>query len=196
VTLAATVFLISPANLAGKRGKMLMNPEARFDLARRLRSAGAPLGEVFTFVSGLYFRGKMTYAERFGRAPGVPAVHVMTAGGGLCALNEQVTTARLEGWQQVSVSEHNPHFTAPLIRQVCELSDALDQDARFVLLGSVASRKYVSPLLEALGPRLFFPSRLAGLGDMSRGSLLLRCAAAGEELEYAPVESHARKAGR
>ncbi len=189
VTVSATLFLISPAKLSGKRGQMLLRPDAGFDLARRLRSpAGAPLGELFSFVSGLYFRGKMTYAQRFGHAPaGRPGALVMTAGGGLCGLAETVNTSRLEGWQQVSVSENNPHFTAPLVRQVCELADSLDADARFVLLGSVASRKYVTPLLEALGPRLLFPTRLAGLGDMSRGSLLLRCAESGEELAYAPV---------
>ncbi|RYZ05205.1 MAG: hypothetical protein EOO73_20505 [Myxococcales bacterium] len=189
MTSAATIFLISPASLSGKRGKLLFNPEARFELARRLRSSeGAPLGEVFTFVSGLYFRGKMAYAQRFGRAEAKPAAYVMTAGGGLWQLGEPVTLARLEGWQKVSVSEHNPHFTAPLIRQVCELSDQVGPGARFVLLGSLASHKYVIPLSEAVGEALHFPPRLAGLGDMSRGSLLLRCVAQNEELEYAPVK--------
>lgn len=179
---SATLFLVSPANLSGKRGKLLFNPGAKFELAVRVRSpSGAPLGEVFSFVSGLYFRGKLTYARKFGQA------FVMTAGGGLMDPEEPVTLARLQGWQQVSVSEHNPHFTAPLVRQVCELADRHDQAARFVLLGSVASRKYVSPLLEALGPRLLFPTRFAGLGDMSRGSLLLKAASDERELDYSPV---------
>lgn len=192
-----TVFLISPANLGGKRGKLLFNPEARFDLARRLRTPeGAPLGEVFTFVSGLYFRGKRAYAQHFGRANAKPGAYVMTAGGGLCTLNEPVTLARLEGWQHVSVSEHNPHFTAPLIRQTCELADQLGPGARFVLLGSLASRKYVVPLSEALGDALHFPPRLTGLGDMSRGSLLLRCVAANEELDYEPLQSPSTKVAR
>lgn len=182
--------MISPVNLGGKRGKLLFNPDARSDLARRLREPeGAPLGEVFVFVSGLYFRGKMAYAQRFGRAGPQPAAYVMTAGGGLCTLDERVNLPRLEGWQRVAVSEHNPHFTAPLLRQVCELADLHGPGARFVLLGSLASRKYVVPLSEALGPALHFPPRLTGLGDMSRGALLLRCAAAGEELEYAPFPS-------
>jgi hypothetical protein len=82
------------------------------------------------------------------------------------------------------VSEKNPHFTAPLIRQVCELSERQPADARFVLLGSVASHKYVAPLLEALGPRLLFPTQFAGLGDMGRGALLLRAVRDGVELPY------------
>lgn len=183
------MFLISPAKLSGKRGQMLFDPRSRFDVAARLRTpAGAPLGEVFSFVSGLYFRGKMAYAERFGRAPeGLGAARVMTAGGGLCGPTEPVTLARLDGWRQVVVSENNPHFTAPLVRHVCELADTLGASARFVLLGSVASHKYIAPLHEALGARLLFPTQLAGLGDMSRGSLLLRAARDGVELDYSPV---------
>ena len=191
MTSSATFFLISPANLSGKRGQLLFDPQAKVQVGARLRSpAGAPLGEVFSFVSGLYFRGKMAYAERFGQAPeGLGAARVMTAGGGLCTLGEPVTLARLEAWRQVIVSENNPHFTAPLVRHVCELADSLGPDARFVLLGSVASHKYVAPLHEALGPRLLFPTKLAGLGDMSRGSLLLRAVRDGVELDYAPVRT-------
>ena len=70
------IFLLSPARSDGERAKLLVRREARFDLALRLRSkAGVPLGEVYTFLSGLYFRGKLAYARSFGRAPnGVPAV--------------------------------------------------------------------------------------------------------------------------
>ncbi len=183
----ATIFLISPANLSGKRGQMILNADATFELARALRSpAGAPLGELFQFVSGLYFRGKMSYARAFGRANGRESSFVMTAGGGLCSLDERVTIARLRGWQSVSVHEKNPHFTAPLQRQASELLDA-NADARFVLLGSVATRKYVKPLLEVFETRLFFPEEFTGLGDMSRGSLLLRAVREGRELAYAPV---------
>src|SRR5438067_2564970 len=64
------VFLLSPANLGGIRAQMMLSPNARFDLARQLQSAqGAPLGDIFSFVSGLYFRGKLAYARRFARPP-------------------------------------------------------------------------------------------------------------------------------
>jgi hypothetical protein len=184
------VFLLSPANLNGKRGRMLLNPDARFELARALRSAdGAALVDVYSFVSGLYFRGKASYASKFSGGPGPSGAWIITPGGGLCSFEERVTVGRLEGWQRVRVSDDNPHFTAPLLRHTCELADALGLDARFVLLGSVASRKYVAPLLEALGPRLYYPAQFAGLGDMSRGSLLLRCVRESRELEYVPVEA-------
>src|SRR4051812_36877509 len=166
---------------------MLFNPDARFELARALRSAeGAALVDVYSFVSGLYFRGKAAYACKFASSVVTPASWIMTPGGGLYSFSERVTLRRLEGWQRVRVSEDNPHFTAPLVRHVSELSSTLSVDARFVLLGSIASNKYVLPLLEALGPRLYYPAQLAGMGDMSRGSLLLRCAREGRELEYVP----------
>ena len=192
----ATVFLLSPANLAGKRGQLLLNPEASFELARALRSEqGAPLAELFSFVSGLYFRGKVSYARAFGSAPSAgQSALVMTAGGGLCALSEAVTFARLGNWARVSVSEQNPHFTAPLQRHASELCDAHDAQARFVLLGSIASNKYVAPLLEVFGSRLLFPTSFRGLGDMARGSLMLRSARDGIELDYAAVASARRQA--
>jgi hypothetical protein len=183
------IFLLSPAKLNGKRGKMLFNPDARFELARALRSnEGAALGDVYSFVSGLYFRGKAAYATKFG-SRATTGAWVITPGGGLCPLSERVTMARLEGWQYIPISEENPHFTAPLTRHVSELSDRVSRESGFVLLGSVASKKYVVPLLEVLGPRLFYPASFEGLGDMSRGALLLRCAREGRELEYAALEA-------
>ncbi len=52
-----------------------------------------------------------------------------------------------------------------------------------MLLGSVATGKYVDPLTEALGDRLRFPGDFVGRGDMSRGGLLLRCVREGRELD-------------
>src|SRR5690606_12169773 len=78
------VFLLSPASCGGRRAQLLLREAADFPLARRLRSDGAPLGEVFSFLSGLYFRGKLTYATRFARPPqGVRGVHVITTSSGL-----------------------------------------------------------------------------------------------------------------
>lgn len=186
----STIFLLSPANLGGKRGASLFGAAGASELRRQLRSPeGAPLEEVFSFVSSLYFRGKAAYARAFGHAArGAESALVITAGGGLCALDTKVTQERLEGWQRVQVSERNPHFTAPLQRHASELLDAADAGARFVLLGSIASSKYVAPLVEVFGSRLLYPARFAGLGDMARGGLLLRAVRDGVELEYAAVK--------
>lgn len=189
------MFLLSPANLSGKRGQMLLNPAASFALAEQLRSSeGAPLGETFNFVSGLYFRGKLSYARAFGRSHrGQPATLIITAGGGLCEPDERIHAARLSAWANVAVDESNPHFALPLARHASALLDAHDEATRFVLLGSVASNKYVVPLLEVFGERLLFPSSFLGLGDMSRGSLLLKAARAGRELEYQAVAEARRR---
>jgi hypothetical protein len=184
------------------RGALLLKPESSFALARELRSAsGAAVGSVFSFVSGLYFRGKATYATAFGSAPpGLASALVISAGGGLLRLDERVTLQRLRGWMQVSIHEANPHFTAPLLRHASEQLDAHAAETRFVLLGSVASNKYVGPLLEVFGERLLFPSEFAGRGDMSRGALLLRAVREERELAYTPVlgaiRSHAAPSGR
>ncbi len=56
-----------------------------------------------------------------------------------------------------------------------------------VLLGSIASQKYVAVLGAVFGSRLLFPRDFVGRGDMSRGGLLLRAARAGAELAYESV---------
>ena len=54
----------------GRRAELLLRDGADSPLARTRRTPpGAELGEVFTFLSGLYFRGKLSYARVFGRAP-------------------------------------------------------------------------------------------------------------------------------
>jgi hypothetical protein len=193
-----TVFLISPANLGGQRAKLVFDPKADFEVARRLRSSGgAPLGDVFAFVSGLYFRGKKTYAEAFGRPPpGLTGGLVISPSEGLRRLEEPVTRERLLAWAEVSIDGGNPRFTGPLIEQAAAMERAHGARTHFVLLGSVATDKYVGPLTEVLGERLLFPSDFVGRGDMSRGALLLQAARTGIELTYAPVGTAVRRGPR
>ncbi len=181
--------MLSPANLGGERARLIFNPAATFPLARQLHSVeGAPLGEVFSFVSGLYFRGKMTYAQAFGKMPeGLSGALVISPAEGLRFLHEPVTVERLRTWATVDIDERNPRFTRPLLAHAQALRDALGNSTRFVLLGSVATDKYVEPLTRVFGDRLLFPPGFAGRGDMSRGALLLRSARAGNELDYAPI---------
>lgn len=178
---------------------MLFNPRASFPLAQQLRTAeGAPLGDVYAFVSGLYFRGKKTYAEAFGKAPeGLSAGLVISPSEGLRFLYEPVTLARLRSWADVSIDEHDTAFTTPLLEHAAAIERALGESARFVLLGSIATNKYVEPLASVFGERLLFPPDFIGRGDMSRGSLMLQAARAGKELAYAPIqgsERHGRRA--
>src|ERR1700730_11084481 len=78
----ARIFLLSPANASGIKGQRLLSSSGESDLANRLRHSGAPLGEVYRFISTLYFRGKLDYAERFQNPPrGATGVHIITGAG-------------------------------------------------------------------------------------------------------------------
>jgi hypothetical protein len=181
------VFLLSPAHLGGKRAAVLLRDEAAFPLAVRLREpGGVPLGEAFSFLSGLYFRGKLAYALRFARPPaGVAGVQVITANRGLVAADAPVSSAELRAFGLLDIRPDNPRYREPLVRDVARLAE--HPDLELVLLGSVATGKYVDVLLDVVGGRLLFPTDFAGRGDMSRGALLLRSAREGRELAYEPV---------
>ena len=184
------IFLLSPANCGGNRARIVLSERASFDLAVRLRIQGASLGEVFSFMSGLYFRGKLTYARAFGRVPeGCEldgGAFVITPSAGLRSPDTMVTADAIRGFAGVDVSLDNPKYRRPLERSAKGLAAEIG-DTPVVLLGSIASPKYVDVLLEIFGERLMFPQEFVGRGDMSRGGLLLRCAAAGQELTYVPV---------
>jgi hypothetical protein len=175
----------------------LLFERATFPLAERVRSGGAPLGELFSFVSGLYFRGKLTYARAFGQAPeGLSGVQIISAGEGLRVPDETVDLERLRAWAEVEIDAGNRDFTEPLVEHAEALVRAVGGRCRFVLLGSVATDKYVRPLVKVFGDWLLFPSDFVGKGDMSRGSILLKAAAAGRELAYVPVEGTRRSNAR
>jgi hypothetical protein len=192
------VFILSPANLGGERAALILRTGAASPLAHQIRSAGgAPLREVFSFISSLYFRGKATYAAAFGRPPpGLEGTLVISPGEGLRPLDEPLTLARMRAWADVPIDEHNQVFTQPLIRHAEDLERGYGARTRFVLLGSVASNKYVRPLTRVFGDHLLFPPDFIGRGDMSRGGLLLRAVRAGSELAYAPVEGALRHGPR
>jgi hypothetical protein len=191
------VFLLSPANAGGVRAAMLVRPAAQFDLALQLRSPeGAPLGDVFRFMSGLYFRGKLEYARAFARPPpGSSGALVIAPGRGLVPVDARVRPDDLAAYARVPVDARSARFAKPLREAAAELAACLgDGDA--VLLGSFATGKYVDVLLEPLGDRLLVPPAFAGRGDMSRGGLLLRSVRAGTELEVVPLSRAPRHGPR
>jgi hypothetical protein len=192
---ALRVFLLSPAHCGGKRAAILLNEHAAFPLAQRLRSANVTLGEAFSFLSGLYFRGKLTYAGRFARPPaGESGVQVITTDRGLLAADTAVGVRDLREFGTVDIRPDHPRYRAPLQRDVSRLRRV--DDIEVVLLGSVATGKYVDVLLEVMGERLLFPTEFVGRGDMSRGGLLLRAAREGRELSYEPVAGAIRRGRR
>lgn len=182
----ARVFLLSPARTAGKRARLLTAPDAGGELAARLRNGGVTVGELFAFVSSLYFRGKLAYSEAFASPPtGCAGQLVIAPGVGLIEPARTVTRGDVLSMAQVPVETAAARY--PLVRDALRLRETIGPGCDVVLLGSVASAKYTAPLLEVFGTRLLFPRDFVGRGDMSRGGLMLRCAREGKELEYVPV---------
>ena len=182
------IFLLSPANLAGIRAGYVLNADAEFELACRLRKGGVPLGELFSFISGLYFRGKLAYARAFAIPPlDAPGAFVITACAGLVRLDTVVTIPQLREWTASGIDIGTPQYRTALERDCRLLHEKLGDSCEVVLLGSIATPKYVEPLLEIFGERLTFPTEFVGRGDMSRGGLMLRSAESGQELTYAPI---------
>lgn len=236
---APRIFLLSPANCSGRRGTLLRTHAARGggegpvgtvrELAARLAGEGAPVGEVFAFISGLYFRGKLTYARAF-----TASALVITPSRGLLGPDTLISLEQLEEFAATSVDPENARYRAPLERDLVRLlvspgSEAPDAPvargasgatagatgtrtakrtrthamepasgapAEVVLFGSIATGKYVDVLLPHLADRLMLPEAFIGRGDMSRGGLMLRAAAAREELHYIPVAGAIRRGSR
>jgi len=189
------VFLLSPARVDGERAEMMLSPRATFPLARRLREpGGAPLGEVMSFLSGLYFRGKLAYAEAFARP--ASSVLVITQDAGLQSPSLPLTAAALREAARVDINAANPRYRKPLEASAGALVGLLRPADEVVLLGSIASSKYVDVLTAIFGERLLFPLEFVGRGDMSRGGLLLRCVRAGVQLTYVPVLGATRTGAR
>jgi hypothetical protein len=184
------IFLVSPANVTGLRAKALLEGSLRSDLAARLHGEGAPLGEIFSFISGLYFRGKLAYARAFASRPaGVPGVLVITACGGLVSPDKAFNVAQLRKISSAPIDPREPRYRKPLLRDAQRICDNMSCDCEVVLLGSIATPKYVEPLLGVFGERLLFPAEFVGRGDMSRGGMMLRSERAGVPLNYIPVSN-------
>ena len=192
------IFLLSPANSGGQRAQLLHNPRARFELAMKLRTPqGAELGDVFAFLSGLYFRGKLAYARAFENAPRkVCGSYVITTDRGLVVPETPVTLDDLRAMGSTPIDSSDARYRLPLERTVCEMALAAGKKTTFVLLGSVATGKYVDVLKALLGERLLFPEEFVGRGDMSRGGLMLRCVEEKRELTYVPVHGSKRHGQR
>ncbi len=195
------ILLLSPAHCGGKRAALLLGGQGRFPLARMLDAGGTvPLADAFSFLSGLYFRGKLAYARRFARPPaGVLGVQIITTNRGLLAPDAPVTADELRAFAAGEIRPLDPVYREPFLRDLREIDRvaSLGSDlAEIVLLGSVATGKYIDVLLEAVGERLLFPVDFVGRGDMSRGALLLRAARGEVELDCVPVATAVRRGRR
>ena len=192
------VFLLSPAFCGGRRAAVLLKPASTLPLAERLRAGTLTLGEAFSFLSGLYFRGKLTYALAFD--PTFVRTHVITPTRGLLSPAAPISAELLHEFASVDVSADDARYREPLVRDVTALAKRLNRGGeapriKVVLLGSIATGKYVDVLAGLLGPALCYPTDFIGRGDMSRGGLLLRSAQAGTELDYAVLDPTVKRRG-
>jgi hypothetical protein len=185
---AQRIFLLSPANVTGARAALLLRASSELEMSHRLRGQGVPLGELFSFMSSLYFRGKLAYASAFSNAPpGIHGTFVITASGGLLPPETVITLDRLREITAGTLDPGDPRYRVPLDRDARLLMDRIRANCQIILLGSIATPKYVDPLLSLFGAQLMFPAEFAGRGDMSRGGLMLRCVESGAQLSYIAV---------
>jgi hypothetical protein len=145
---------------------------------------------VFSFLSGLYFRGKLAYARTF--AERAADIRVITPDRGLLHPDTVITLEDLRAFSTSPVDVGNERYADPLMRDALALSKA---DCA-ILLGSIASNKYIDILLHIYDDRLLFPQEFIGRGDMSRGGLMLRCVDNQAELTYVPVSGAIRRGKR
>lgn len=192
------MFLLSPAYCGGRRAGIALKADSTLPIARQLRAGTLELGAAFAFFSGLYFRGKLSYARKF--APtgttDVAGTLIITPTRGLMSPDERVTPELIREFAAVDVAVDDLRYSGPLERDVKQLARDLSAEARVVLLGSVSSGKYVDLLSPVLGNRLCYPTAFIGRGDMSRGGLLLRCVDDGTELEYQALTAGVRPRGK
>jgi hypothetical protein len=188
------LFLVSPANLSGLRAKQLASPRAKFDAAVRYRSPdGVPIADAFAFMSALYFRGKIAYARHFADPP--DGVLIITSGYGLVPPDWRLNEERMKRMQKIDIDVNARSYSKPLRDHAKQLASMLPAEAQVILLGSVATGKYVDILKPILGPWLRFPRVFAGLGDMARGGLMLRAVRADKELEYTTLDAPRHRTG-
>jgi hypothetical protein len=179
------VFVLSPANCNGLRAQWVLRKNSRLELAQKLRGSGAPLGEVFSFLSALYFRGKLAYASAFARPPSDCAgIFIITPSAGLVPHDSLIRHQKLRGFRRVPIDLKSALYRSSLRRSAMKLAGRVSSDCEVIFLGSLASGKYLSILSPIFGSRLRVPSQFVGLGDMSRGGLLLRCVKENSELTY------------
>lgn len=192
------VFLLSPATLRGVRGRRILEGTCSADFMGGLNAGErVPLGEVYAFISSLYFRGKRAYAAAFGEAGSLEtAAWVVTPDRGLVPVGHPVDLETLRRFASVDIDPSEPAYLDPLLKTASAIRTRLGPEGRVVLLGSIASGKYVEPLAGVFGSALLFPEAFVGRGDMSRGGLLLRAVDAGDELDYVVAVDSPRRGSR
>src|ERR1700751_535851 len=129
------IFLLSPANASGIRAQLMLREGASFPLALKLRDGCLTLGEAFSFISGLYFRGKLAYARAFAQPPpNTPGALVITACGGLLSPEMLLTREALCEISSTPVALHEERYRIPLERDARLLAGQMGSRCKVILL--------------------------------------------------------------
>src|SRR5204862_4453514 len=136
------------------------NPRAGLVLARQLqRGQKVPLGEVFSFLSGVYFRGKFAYSLTFARPPAsVSGAYVITSNCGLMPAVQPISLRQLKSFATTEIDPGHPDYVRPLQLHARRLAKAIGSECDVILLGSIRTKKYAEVLAAHFGERLLFPS--------------------------------------
>src|SRR5262249_48256871 len=189
--------LLSPAQCSGLRARCLLRKNSRSELAQRLSGSGAPLGEIFSFLSALYFRGKLAYAKAFALPPDKsPGILIITPTVGLMPPDAVIQATDLRRFGRTPIDLKNRRYCAALRQSAEALANGLATDCEVILLGSIASGKYLDLLAPIFSSRLRVPVDFIGRGAMSRGGLLLRSVREKYELTYIEVAALAAPSNR
>ena len=159
---------------------MVMSDRAQFDLAVRLRQKRGRRDR-----RGIRLRQRAVLQRQAGVRAGIcaasgagPAADRQRrardyADGGAARGRDGRHHARAAG---VCRRRHRGRTIRAIASRLLASARALDEEigpeCEVVLLGSIASAKYVDVLTDVFGERLLFPIDFVGRGDMSRGGLL------------------------
>lgn len=183
------IFLLSPATAHGARAKTLLAPEPRSPVATQLASAdGMPLGQIFTYLSGLYFNGKLTYARHYSTPPpslGRTGIYIITMTDGILTPEHRIGLDDLQRY--AAAEKQTEDGRRALETSARALAETIGPRCDVVFMGSVASDKYTAIIEPVFGRRLLFPPELVGRGQLGRGALLFRCVRENRELDYVPL---------
>jgi hypothetical protein len=96
---------------------------------------GGASAAVFSFLSGLYFRGNLLYAQAFAcPPPTLPGVHVITLTDGLRLADPPVDLARLRRFARVDIQADYARYQRPLMRDAQRLAAAIGPECEVVSL--------------------------------------------------------------
>jgi len=110
---------------------MVLRQNSAMPLAVALQEHRLTLGAAFAFMSGLYFRGKLAYAEAFD--PGLARTFVITPTRGLQSPRLVVNAELLEEFAEVDIDAEEERYRAALELDAAELAARLPDESRVVL---------------------------------------------------------------